>query len=111
MPTPLAKAAKRGATLQLAADHRGRPGAEAEIGEMAAHQLAALRDRAGQRQAEPVEDRFLAERDHVVGQVRGLRFADERGDVARQLVAGAGFASCRLHVDDVGRPDARPMHG
>ena len=81
------------------------PSPSPSVVEMAAHQLAALRDGAGQGEAETVEDGLLAERDHVVGQVRGLRFVDERGDVARQLLARA--VRFRPHavspiVDDVG---------
>ena len=55
--------------LAAAADDGGAALAEAEIVEMLANQFAALGDRAGQRQAEAVEDGLLAKLDHLRGKI------------------------------------------
>ncbi len=47
------------------------PGAQIEQVEMLAHQFTAARDGAGEGEADPVQDRFLAERHHIGRQITG----------------------------------------
>ena len=70
------------------ADHRGRPAGAAEGFEMGAHDAPAGRHRTGERQPEPVEDRLLAQLDHVVGDVVDGGGGDEVGDMGGERGCG-----------------------
>jgi hypothetical protein len=81
---PVGESGEAGRHPQPRADHRRRSLAQAKIVEVAANQMAALGDRAGQGEAEAVEDGFLAEGDHVLGQILRPRLPNEIGHMTGQ---------------------------
>ncbi len=75
------------------ADHRALARARSKRLNVFLHERRERRDRSGERQAEAVEDRLLAQRHHVIGNVFVTRVDDEFRDVAREAGCFGKFLS------------------
>jgi len=83
---PVGEGGKARRYLSWAADDGGGSFAEIEIRQMPAHVLARLCHRARKGEPEPVENRLLAERNHVRRDVLDVGAADEFRYIAGQMV-------------------------